>query len=114
MLDTGYYKIKRTSGNFRSYHYLRIFIEGKTKYYQQDHSIPIPLTNQDSINAAMEGLEVIRKLSSQKPALFSSISIVVSFEDEDGDRYNWTAKNKYALRAIFDNFPRLKKAWFGR
>ena len=86
-LEPGFYKIKLKNGAFGTCHYLRIFYKNGEHFYQLDHGIP----------------------ERSKPITVNNIKTTVAFKDEDGDSFEFTARNLQSLKRIFSEFPRVAK-----
>lgn len=108
--EIGYYKVKIERGYFgSSFHYMRVFMNGKTKYIQLDHGIPQKA--QDCEEDMIQRFRLIKRIT--KPVEISRLKVTVNWHDEDGDEFNLVAKDNYVLNQIFILFPRLAQA-FGK
>jgi hypothetical protein len=106
--DIGYYKVKIERGYFgSSFHYMRVFMNGKTKYIQIDHGIPQKA--EDCEEDMIHRYRLIKRLN--KPIEVNQLKLSVNWRDEDGDEFNLTAKDNYVLNKIFIYFPRIAKAF---
>jgi len=99
-IRSGFYKFKH-QGN----HYLRIFFKEGIQYYQVDHGQPDKMETFDQLYGTNPDIKRITR-----PISVNNITATISFEDQDGDTFEFAAKNIHTLKRIFSEFPRVAKA----
>ena len=72
-----------------------------------DHGIPERVKGKLD-ETVLDNYRIVKKIS--KPIIVKNIKTTVSFEDEDGDSYEFSARNILSLKRIFSEFPRVAKA----
>lgn len=105
-LEPGFYKIKLKNGAFGTFHYLRVFYKNGEHFYQLDHGIPETVKGKLD-DTVLDNSRIVKKIS--KPITVNNIKTTVAFEDEDGDSFEFTARNLQSLKRIFSEFPRVAK-----
>jgi len=115
-LDSGYYKIGWEGNSLETeVHYLRVFKRKGKLYYQVDYSDPMEAEKFESqlglsLSDDQEGrVKIIKRIT--QPITISNLTVQVSFEDEDKDKFKFTARNEHVLNNIFEKFPRIAKAF---
>ena len=108
-IDPGYYKIEKR-GNFEnSFHYMRVFVKNKIKYFQIDNGIASEADKvEDDI---IHYYRLVKQV--KRPVQINKLRIQLSWTDEDGDPFELNAVSRPVLDNIFELFPRLKKAFDG-
>lgn len=108
-IDPGYYKIEKKGSFDSSYHYMRVFIKNKVKYFQIGNSIPqeADKVEEDIIHY----YKLVKRI--RQPIQVRKLEIKLSWSDEDGDLFEMNAKSRPVLDNIFELFPRVKKAFDG-
>ncbi len=107
-LEPGFYKIRLGNGAFDTFHYLRVFNKNGQLFYQLDHGIP-ELVKGKLDETVLDNSRIVKKIS--KPITVNNIKTTVAFEDEDGDCYEFSARNILSLKRIFSEFPRVAKGF---
>lgn len=108
-LDPGYYKLKRGTTMFSSYHFLRVFIKDGNKYFQLDHGIEELVHKNTARDLHDHGYQIEKKYTRLSPPQYNKVRARIEFEDEEGCKYELVASNGFVLDHIFRLFPRLKK-----
>tara|TARA_X000001036_G_C19974423_1_gene519466 strand:+ start:85 stop:432 length:348 start_codon:yes stop_codon:yes gene_type:complete len=108
-LDPGYYKIKsRSRRAFNSFHYLRVFMEGKNKYVQIDDGVPQEANEEMAI--LLESYTLVKRITHHNPVEVNSAVMTISWDDEDSDPFQMKMRNIHNFKRTMNLFPRLKKA----
>jgi hypothetical protein len=107
-IDPGYYKVRRGKHLNTSYHFLKVWVEGKQKFIQIDHGLPQQLSG-DEENYFVRDYEIIKRYSAHHPIRVESPRIIFEFK-ESGCTHQMVARNWAVVRRILDQFPRLWKA----
>jgi len=99
-MKSGFYKLK-----YKGSHYLRIFFKDGKQYYQIDHGSPEEMET----FALLYGTDPdIKRIT--RPISVNNVTATIRFEDEDGDTFEFSARNIHTLKRIFSEFPRVAKA----
>jgi len=107
-VEPGFYKIKISNGAFGTFHYLRVFNKNGELFFQLDHGIPEMVKDKHD-ETVLDTARIVKKIS--KPITVENIKTTVAFEDEDGDSYEFSARNILSLKRIFSEFPRVAKGF---
>ena len=99
-MKAGFYKLK-----YKGNHYLRIFFKEGKQFYQVDHGQPEEMKTFELLYGTNPDIKRITR-----PISVNSITATIRFEDEDGDTFEFSARNNYTLKRIFSEFPRVWKA----
>ena len=105
-MEPGFYKIRISNGAFGTFHYLRVFNKNGEVLYQLDHGIPERVKGKLD-ETVLDTARIVKKIF--KPITVNNIKTTVAFEDEDGDSYEFRARNILSLKRIFSEFPRVAK-----
>lgn len=108
-LQPGYYEAKKGERFDTTYHLVRVWIEGKKKYVQIDHSTPEEL-DEDKERWMVQDYVIIQQFDSLNPMVVQAPDVVVSFGVEGGGPHHLKVRNMFQLNRIFELFPRLRKA----
>lgn len=110
-LDPGFYKIQRGDGNYKTYHYWKVYLKNGVLCLVENNSVPIPINDEDRIAQEMEGVKILKNYQGKKPPECHGLKITLSFKDEDGHTFNFGTRNKFAFKAIFEKLPWLRRAF---
>lgn len=108
-LDPGYYKIG-WKGNLleMEVHYLHVFRSKGKLYYQLDHTDPLEAEKYEG-QLGESRVKVLKRIT--RPIMINNLTVKLSFEDEDGDTFKFTARTEQVLNNIFQKFPRIAKSF---
>ncbi|UII29110.1 hypothetical protein LVD15_11960 [Fulvivirga maritima] len=103
-LEAGFYKIREDVFCGKC-HYIRVFYQGKEKYFQLNH---YPPQRCDDGKIPIDGIKFEKKL--RRPLTISKVKITFEWTDVDGDDFQVTFRDIQLFRTLFDHFPELAKA----
>jgi len=108
-LDPGNYIVKIRGVHFGSTHILRVFWEGRTKYFQFDSSYPYKVSRDDE-PWELERFKILERL--ERKIEYTGREIEVSFADKvSGHCFSMKTKNKAAFKRVLTEFPRFWKGF---
>lgn len=101
-LEPGFYKVEIKGDHFGTYHYLRVFNNGKKLFCQFDNAKVKDITGTPFY---LDHIRILKKYDVRSFPLPQKAMVDIRIQDEDGDLISIHAFNVEQLRDVFSKFP---------